>query len=95
MKKKKRKIFFSNIRGLLTDEGIFSLSEASIAGMAIECYYDSMMIRKGKEISIYLELGDNTYTNVRIVPEIIQNISSDCYRVTDCKKIIYYLRRFP
>lgn len=94
MKKKKRKLFFSNIRGFLTDEGIFSSSEASIAGMAIECYYDSM-IRKGKEISIYLELGDNTYTNVRIVPEIIQKISSDCYRVVDCKKIIYYLRRFP
>lgn len=95
MKKKKRKLFFSNIRGLLTDEGIFSSSEASIAGMAIECYYDEMILRKDKEISIYLELGDNTYTNVRIVPERLERISSTCYRILDSKNIIYYLRRFP
>ena len=93
MKKKKRKIFFSNIRGLLTDEGIFSSSEASIAGMAIECYYDGM-IRKGKEISVYLQIEDTTYTNLRIIPTCIEKIALGCYRVMDSNNIIYYLRRF-
>ena len=89
-----KKILFNNIKGYLTEEGIFSSSNASIVGIAIEAFFDSSLIRKGKEASIYLQIEDNTYTSRRIVPTTIERISCDCLKIIDSKNVKYYLRRF-
>lgn len=89
-----KKIFLNSIKGYLTEEGIFSSSNASILGIAIEAFWDSSLIRKGKELSIYLQIEDNTYTSVRIIPMTIERISDNCLKIIDSKNVVYYLRRF-
>ena len=88
-----KKLFLNNVKGYLTEEGIFLSSNASIVGIAIEAYYETSP-RKGKEMSIFINIEDNSYTSIRVIPHEIEKISYNYYRIMDNHKVIYYLRRF-
>ena len=88
-----KKLFLNNVKGYLTEEGVFPSSNSSIVGIAIEAYYETTP-RKGKEMSIFINIEDNSYTSIRVIPQEIEKISYNYYRIMDNHKVIYYLRRF-
>jgi hypothetical protein len=93
--KKMKKILLNSVKGYLRDDGVYSSYEFSIAGMAIEGYFDSMILRVDKELSIYIQIDLNTYTSVKIIPRNITKITYDFIEIVDSKNIKYYLKRFP
>ena len=88
-----KKLFLNNVKCYLTEEGVFPSSNSSIVGIAIEAYYETTP-RKGKEMSIFINIEDNSYTSIRVIPQEIEKISYNYYRIMDNHKVIYYLRRF-
>lgn len=88
-----KKLFLNNVKGYLTEEGVFPSSNVSIVGIAIEAYYETTP-RKGKEMSIFINIEDNSYTSIRVIPQEIEKISYNYYRIIDNHKVIYYLRHF-